>query len=43
VFFRTILPLALVTCTRMLAMDLFLPAVPVLQVPPGPSVLPDPR
>jgi DHA1 family bicyclomycin/chloramphenicol resistance-like MFS transporter len=28
---RTTLPLALVTCTSMLAMDLFLPAVPTLQ------------
>jgi DHA1 family bicyclomycin/chloramphenicol resistance-like MFS transporter len=28
---RTVLPLALVTCTSMLAMDLFLPAVPALQ------------
>src|SRR5688572_13536955 len=28
---RTILPLAVITCTSMLAMDLYLPAVPVLQ------------
>src|SRR5688572_2102423 len=28
---RTTLPLAIVTCTSMLAMDLFLPAVPTLQ------------
>ena len=28
---RTVLPLALVTCTSMLAMDLYLPAVPALQ------------
>ena len=28
---RTILPLAIITCTSMLAMDLYLPAVPVLQ------------
>ncbi|MCM5680169.1 MFS transporter [Schlegelella sp. S2-27] len=28
---RTVLPLALVTCTSMLAMDLFLPALPALQ------------
>ncbi len=28
---RTILPLSLVTCTSMLAMDLVLPAVPTLQ------------
>lgn len=28
---RTILPLAIITCTGMLAMDLYLPAVPVLQ------------
>jgi MFS family permease len=28
---RTTLPLAVVTCTSMLAMDLFLPAVPTLQ------------
>jgi MFS family permease len=32
---RTILPLALVTCTSMLAMDLVLPAVPTLQVALG--------
>lgn len=29
---RTILPLSLATCTSMLAMDLFLPAVPALQL-----------
>jgi len=28
---RTIVPLSIVTCTSMLAMDLFLPAVPTLQ------------
>ena len=28
---RTVLPLALVTCTSMLAMDFYLPAVPSLQ------------
>src|SRR3989337_2383557 len=28
---RTILPLSIVTCTSMLAMDLYLPAVPTLQ------------
>jgi MFS transporter, DHA1 family, multidrug resistance protein len=32
---RTILPLSLVTCTSMLAMDLILPAVPTLQVALG--------
>lgn len=32
---RTILPLSLVTCTSMLAMDLVLPAVPTLQVALG--------
>ncbi|WKB51484.1 MFS transporter [Eleftheria terrae] len=32
---RTILPLSIVTCTSMLAMDLFLPAVPVLQAALG--------
>lgn len=35
---RTILPLSLVTCTSMLAMDLFLPAVPTLQAALGTSV-----
>lgn len=28
---RTILPLSIITCTSMLAMDLHLPAVPTLQ------------
>lgn len=28
---RTILPLSIVTCTSMLAMDLYLPAVPTLE------------
>lgn len=35
---RTILPLAIITCTSMLAMDLYLPAVPVLQRELGISV-----
>jgi DHA1 family bicyclomycin/chloramphenicol resistance-like MFS transporter len=35
---RTILPLAIITCTSMLAMDLVLPAVPVLQRDLGISV-----
>lgn len=35
---RTVLPLSLVTCTSMLAMDLFLPAVPTLQVGLGTTV-----
>jgi DHA1 family bicyclomycin/chloramphenicol resistance-like MFS transporter len=35
---RTILPLAIITCTSMLAMDLYLPAVPVLQRDLGISV-----
>jgi DHA1 family bicyclomycin/chloramphenicol resistance-like MFS transporter len=35
---RTILPLSLVTCTSMLAMDLILPAVPTLQVALGTDV-----
>jgi DHA1 family bicyclomycin/chloramphenicol resistance-like MFS transporter len=35
---RTILPLAIITCTSMLAMDLYLPAVPVLQRDLGASV-----
>jgi predicted MFS family arabinose efflux permease len=35
---RTILPLSLVTCTSMLAMDLVLPAVPTLQVALGTDV-----
>jgi len=35
---RTILPLSLVTCTSMLAMDLYLPAVPSLQGALGISV-----
>ena len=32
---RTILPLSIVTCTSMLAMDLYLPAVPSLQASLG--------
>lgn len=36
---RTILPLSLVTCTSMLAMDLILPAVPMLQAALGTDVV----
>lgn len=35
---RTVLPLAVITCTSMLAMDLYLPAVPALQRDLGVSV-----
>ena len=35
---RTVLPMALVTCTSMLAMDLYLPAIPDLQRGLGLSV-----
>lgn len=35
---RTILPLSLITCTSMLSMDLYLPAVPSLQAAIGTSV-----
>lgn len=35
---RTVLPLATITCTGMLAMDLYLPAVPVMQAALGLSV-----